>query len=257
MGRLIPTDHIGLLRQVTFAAYYLLIAALFVELFRHKLKAIGLGRNLAVPRDATDHVEARAGESVRLLGAAASAHAGRLGDHYGEADRPAEDSSTIAAIDRWVLSTTLAWLSENRASLSTTCFVCVNQSGGSLNDEHFLDDLFALFSRHEDVIHYLCIDINESAALHDLEHTERFIARVHDMGEKIAIDDFGAGQSSLRYLKKLSADALKIDGEFVRTMSNHPTDIAIVGAIITLARNLGMRSIAEWVEEPLCSFLNG
>jgi diguanylate cyclase (GGDEF)-like protein len=161
----------------------------------------------------------------------------------------AEDSGTITAIDRWVLSTTLAWLRENRASLSTTRFVCVNLSGGSLNDEQFLDELFELFSRHEDFIHYLCIEITESVALHDLEHTERFIARVHGMGAKIAIDDFGAGHTSLRYLKKLSADALKIDGEFVRTMCNHPADIAIVEAIITLARNLGMRSIAEWVED--------
>ena len=161
----------------------------------------------------------------------------------------AEDSGTITAIDRWVLSTTLVWLRENRASLSTTRFVCVNLSGGSLNDEQFLDELFDLFSRHADVIHYLCIEITESVALHDLEHTERFIARVHGMGAKIAIDDFGAGQTSLRYLKKLSADALKIDGEFVRTMCNHPADIAIVEAIITLARNLGMRSIAEWVED--------
>ncbi|CAB3739090.1 putative bifunctional diguanylate cyclase/phosphodiesterase [Paraburkholderia rhynchosiae] len=161
----------------------------------------------------------------------------------------AEDSGTIVAIDRWVLSTTLAWLSEHQASLSTTRFVCVNLSGGSLNDEVFLDELFALFSRHVDVVHCLCIEITESVALHDLEHTERFIGRVHDMGAKIAIDDFGAGQTSLRYLKKLSADALKIDGEFVRTMCAHPADIAIVEAIITLARNLGMRSIAEWVED--------
>ncbi len=161
----------------------------------------------------------------------------------------AEDTGTIVEIDRWVLSTTLAWLSENRAMLATTCFVCVNLSGGSLNDEHFVDELFALFARHKDVVHYLCIEITESVALHDLEHTERFIARVHEMGAKIAIDDFGAGHTSLRYLKKLSADALKIDGEFVRTMCNHPADIAIVEAIITLARNLGMRSIAEWVED--------
>jgi len=161
----------------------------------------------------------------------------------------AEDTGTIVAIDRWVLSTTLAWISENRAALTATSFVCVNLSGGSLNDEQFLDELFVLFQRYADVIHYLCIEITESIALHDLEHTERFIARVHDMGAKIAIDDFGAGQTSLRYLKMLSADALKIDGEFVRTMCNHPADIAIVEAIITLARNLGMRSIAEWVED--------
>ncbi|MBN3853422.1 EAL domain-containing protein [Paraburkholderia sp. Ac-20340] len=161
----------------------------------------------------------------------------------------AEESGMITAIDRWVLTTTLEWLREHQASLSRTRFVCVNLSGGSLNDEQFLDELSDLFGRYPDVVHYLCIEITESVALHDLEHTERFIARVHHMGAKIAIDDFGAGQTSLRYLKKLSADALKIDGEFVRTMCNHPADIAIVEAIITLARNLGMRSIAEWVED--------
>ena len=161
----------------------------------------------------------------------------------------AEDSGNIIAIDRWVMSTTLAWLSKHRETLHNTNFVCVNLSAGSLNDEQFLDELFALLARHDDVIHFLCLEITESVALHDLEHTERFISRVHDMGAKIAIDDFGAGQTSLRYLKMRSADALKIDGEFVRTMCNHPADVAIVEAIITLARNLGMRSIAEWVED--------
>jgi EAL domain-containing protein (putative c-di-GMP-specific phosphodiesterase class I) len=69
------------------------------------------------------------------------------------------------------------------------------------------------------------------------------------MGGKIALDDFGAGYTSFKYLKDLSADALKIDGEFIRTMCEHPADTAIVEAIVALARNLGMRSIAEWVED--------
>ena len=69
------------------------------------------------------------------------------------------------------------------------------------------------------------------------------------MGGKIALDDFGAGYTSFKYLKDLSADALKIDGEFIRTMCAHPADIAIVEAIVALARNLGMRSVAEWVED--------
>jgi len=71
------------------------------------------------------------------------------------------------------------------------------------------------------------------------------------VGDKrqIALDDFGAGYTSFKYLKDLSADALKIDGEFIRTMCAHPADIAIVEAIVALARNLGMRSVAEWVED--------
>jgi diguanylate cyclase (GGDEF)-like protein len=161
----------------------------------------------------------------------------------------AEESGNIAAIDRWVLSSVLDWLEANRASLSKTRFICVNLSGGSLNDEQFMEDIFALFARHRSIIRYLCLEITESVALHDLENTQRFISRVHDMGGKIALDDFGAGYTSFKYLKDLSADALKIDGEFIRTMCAHPADTAIVEAIVALARNLGMRSIAEWVED--------
>ncbi|HEY1997050.1 putative bifunctional diguanylate cyclase/phosphodiesterase [Paraburkholderia sp.] len=161
----------------------------------------------------------------------------------------AEESGNIAAIDRWVMSTVLEWIETNRHSLTKTRFVCVNLSGGSLNDEQFMEDIFALFARHRSIVRYLCLEITESVALHDLENTQRFISRVHDMGGKIALDDFGAGYTSFKYLKDLSADALKIDGEFIRTMCAHPADTAIVEAIIALARNLGMRSIAEWVED--------
>jgi diguanylate cyclase (GGDEF)-like protein len=161
----------------------------------------------------------------------------------------AEESGNIAAIDRWVLATVLEWIDTNRHALQKTRFVCVNLSGGSLNDEQFMEDIFALFARHRSIIRYLCLEITESIALHDLENTQRFIARVHEMGGKIALDDFGAGYTSFKYLKDLSADALKIDGEFIRTMCAHPADTAIVEAIVALARNLGMRSIAEWVED--------
>jgi EAL domain-containing protein (putative c-di-GMP-specific phosphodiesterase class I) len=161
----------------------------------------------------------------------------------------AEESGNIAAIDKWVLATVLDWIETNRHALSKTRFVCVNLSGGSLNDEQFMEDIFALFARYRPIVRYLCLEITESVALHDLENTQRFIARVHDMGGKIALDDFGAGYTSFKYLKDLSADALKIDGEFIRTMCAHPADTAIVEAIVALARNLGMRSIAEWVED--------
>lgn len=161
----------------------------------------------------------------------------------------AEESGNIAAIDRWVMTTLLAWIEKHQESLPNTQFICVNLSGGSLNDEQFMEDIFALFAQHPSIVHYLCLEITESVALHDLENTQRFISRVHDMGGKIALDDFGAGYTSFKYLKALSADALKIDGEFVRTMCAHPADIAIVEAIVALARNLGMRSVAEWVED--------
>jgi EAL domain-containing protein (putative c-di-GMP-specific phosphodiesterase class I) len=161
----------------------------------------------------------------------------------------AEESGNIAAIDKWVITTLLEWVEKHQASLRNTRFICVNLSGGSLNDEQFMEDVFALFARFRHIVPYLCLEITESVALHDLGNTQRFITRVHEMGGKIALDDFGAGYTSFKYLKDLSADALKIDGEFIRTMCAHPADIAIVEAIVALARNLGMRSVAEWVED--------
>ncbi|AMP00456.1 diguanylate cyclase domain protein [Collimonas arenae] len=161
----------------------------------------------------------------------------------------AEENGNIGAIDRWVMSTVLDWLAKNQSQLTRTKFVCVNLSGASLNDEKFVQDIFTILHRHPQVVPLLCIEITESVALHDLEHTGRFIDRLQSLGAKVALDDFGAGYTSFTYLKSLSADALKIDGAFIQSMSTHPANEAIVEAIVELARNLGMKSIAEWVED--------
>ena len=161
----------------------------------------------------------------------------------------AEDSGCIALIDRWVLESVLGWMSANRHALGNTRFVCVNISGGSLNDDRFVEMICAMLDRHRAIAHFLCLEITEHVALRDLEHTQRFISRVHEMGAKVALDDFGAGQTSFRYLKALAFDVLKLDGTFVRTMCKHPADTAIVEALVSLARTLGMHSIAEWVED--------
>lgn len=161
----------------------------------------------------------------------------------------AEASGHMADLDKWVLTTTLNWLREHRHELANTRFVCVNLSGSSLNDEAFIEDLSALLCDYEDLLHLLCIEITESVALHDLQNTCRVVDSLRERGIKIALDDFGAGYTSFSYLKELSADAVKIDGSFVRSMTRHPADIAIVEAIVELTHNLGMRSIAEWVED--------
>ncbi|HWW07627.1 putative bifunctional diguanylate cyclase/phosphodiesterase [Collimonas sp.] len=161
----------------------------------------------------------------------------------------AEENGNIAAIDRWVMTTVLEWLTQHQSQLPLTRFVCVNLSGASLNDEKFIQDIFVILGKHLQVVPMLCIEITESVALHDLEHTSRIIQRLQALGAKIALDDFGAGYTSFTYLKSLSADALKIDGAFIQSMNAHPANEAIVEAIVELARNLGMKSIAEWVED--------
>ncbi|TFV89715.1 EAL domain-containing protein [Oxalobacteraceae bacterium OM1] len=161
----------------------------------------------------------------------------------------AEKSGRTGTIDRWVLSTTLAWLNAHPLQRERTHFVCLNLSGASLNDERFVEDTIDMLQDHPESAKRLCIEITESVALHDLENTRRFINAVRSYGAKVGLDDFGAGYTSFSYLKELPADVLKIDGSFVVNINEHPANVAIVEAIVNLATNLGMKTIAEWAED--------
>ena len=160
-----------------------------------------------------------------------------------------ENNGRSAVIDRWVMSNTLEWLDEHYDDLDRTRFACMNLSGASLNDERFIHDAFSMLAQHGRAAGKLCIEITETVALHDLANTRRFIDKVRDFGAKLALDDFGAGYTSFSYLKELRADTLKIDGNFVLGVNTHPANLAIVEAIVELARNLGMKSVAEWAED--------
>lgn len=161
----------------------------------------------------------------------------------------AEKSGRAGVIDRWVLASTLAWIAQNAESLTNTQFVCMNLSGASLNDESFVQDTFDMLARYVHITNKLCLEITESVALHDLDNTRRFIDQVRNFGVKVALDDFGAGYTSFSYLKELPADVLKIDGNFIVNINAHPANVAIVEAIVSLAVNLGMKTIAEWAED--------
>ena len=161
----------------------------------------------------------------------------------------AEESDTVSVLDKWVFSTTLHWLDAHQLRLPKTGFVCINLNGMSLNDESFTEEFFAVLAEFKHLSQMLCVEITESVALCDMENTRRFIKRLQTSGIRIALDDFGAGYASFSYLTELPTDAIKIDGALIKNMNKHPANIAVVEAIITLARNLGIRSIAEWVED--------
>jgi diguanylate cyclase (GGDEF)-like protein len=161
----------------------------------------------------------------------------------------AEKGGLMGMIDRWVLATTLDWVNANKEALSNTQFICMNLSGASLNDEQFVQDALDLLQDNLDVAKLLCIEITESVALHDLGNTRRFIDQIRAYGTRVALDDFGAGYTSFSYLKELPADVLKIDGNFIVQINRHPANVSIVEAIVSLAQNLGMRTIAEWAED--------
>ncbi|MDP2810047.1 MAG: EAL domain-containing protein [Rhodocyclaceae bacterium] len=161
----------------------------------------------------------------------------------------AERNGRIATIDKWVLTTTLEWLRTHDTHLKNSSYVSVNLSGGSLNDEKFIEDAFSILEHYGSAVGRLCIEITESVALHDLTNTRHFIDGIRKYGAKLALDDFGAGYTSFSYLRSLPADAVKIDGAYVKDLLAHPANQAIVQAIVDLTRNLGMKCIAEWAED--------
>ena len=91
-------------------------------------------------------------------------------------------------------------------------------------------------------------EVTESAAFQDINRATEFIARIQQMGCRIALDDFGVGFSSFSYLKQLRANILKIDGSFIRDIKNNKEDQLFVKALVYVAKGMGMQTVAEFVE---------
>ena len=129
--------------------------------------------------------------------------------------------------------------------------VSINLSGDSLSDEQFLDFLKSQFARYKVNPKEICFEVTETAAIANLSKAVLLIKELKQMGCRFSLDDFGSGLSSFGYLKNLPVDYLKIDGSFVRDMALDPIDAAMVGAINDIGHVMGIRTIAEWVEDDL------
>ncbi len=160
----------------------------------------------------------------------------------------AEDSGLILPIGEWVLRQAVQqarrWLQSGLDPL----IIAVNLSAVQFRQT----DLPALVSRIIDEEglppEYLELELTEGVAMHDPQSAIAVMNDLHERGVRMSIDDFGTGYSSLSHLKKFKIYKLKIDQSFVRDISTDPEDKAIVGAIINMARSLGLQTIAEGVE---------
>jgi EAL domain-containing protein (putative c-di-GMP-specific phosphodiesterase class I) len=94
----------------------------------------------------------------------------------------------------------------------------------------------------------MTLELTESSIVADPERANRVLSALHDLGCRVAMDDFGTGYSSLAYLQKLPIDILKIDRSFVTNMHENSDSVAIIRAILSLARTLGMSTVAEGIE---------
>ncbi len=160
----------------------------------------------------------------------------------------AEDCGLILPIGKWVLGRACeqarAWVDAGYPAIG----IAVNVSGAELKEESFLQDLFAILERTHLDPGLLELELTESVLMRRVDSTVAILRTLRERGVQIAVDDFGTGYSSLSYLRIFPLDVLKIDQSFVRQIAINGSDAAIVTAVISMARNLNLRVIAEGVE---------
>jgi diguanylate cyclase (GGDEF)-like protein/PAS domain S-box-containing protein len=160
----------------------------------------------------------------------------------------AERYNVMPSIDRWVVRRALATLL-GRGAPREPYTIAINLSGTTLNDEGFLEFVIGELASVELAPGALCFEITETAAIASISNVVYFMRELRDRGVRFALDDFGSGLSSFSYLKKLPVDFLKIDGQFVENVHRDPIDRSMVEAICQVARAMGIRTIAERVED--------
>jgi diguanylate cyclase (GGDEF)-like protein/PAS domain S-box-containing protein len=159
----------------------------------------------------------------------------------------AERYNLMNALDRWVIDSAFRYLSDNR-NRGDHGIYSINLSGNSLNDEELPDYIQQKIDEHDVSAEQLCFEVTETAAVFNLESASRMIHLLKNLGCRFSLDDFGSGLSSFGYLKNLPVNFLKIDGSFVKDMNTDPMNRAIVEAIHQVGHTLGIRTIAEFVE---------
>lgn len=131
----------------------------------------------------------------------------------------------------------------------------INVAPVSTIDPDWWSALDALLRANPGTAERLIVEITESAAIHDLDDTRGFVSRVKDLGCRIAIDDFGSGYTSFRNLRRLGVDILKIDGAYVQNLMQSSDDRAFAQMLIELAKRLGLKTVAEWVQDEAAASL--
>ncbi|MBL8699017.1 MAG: EAL domain-containing protein [Alphaproteobacteria bacterium] len=126
--------------------------------------------------------------------------------------------------------------------------LAVNISGHTAADRAWLRMLSALVRGMPEVAERLTVEITETVALQDIDDTARFVSKLRDLGCRVALDDFGAGYTSFRNLKALDVDCVKIDGSFVKGLSENVDNQLFVRTLLGLAEGLGLKTVAECVE---------
>ncbi|MGH9102018.1 MAG: putative bifunctional diguanylate cyclase/phosphodiesterase [Acidimicrobiales bacterium] len=160
----------------------------------------------------------------------------------------AEHTGLIHPLTRLVLDTALSQLARWRA-LGLNLGIAVNLSARSLTVGGLVEEVSRALERSGVPPASVTLELTESSVMGDMNGTIGTLTRLAELGVALAVDDFGTGYSSLSYLSRLPVDIVKIDKSFVQHMSADAGDAVIVRSTIDLARNLGLRVVAEGVED--------
>ncbi len=158
----------------------------------------------------------------------------------------AERYGLMVKLDRWVLKRVCDYIADH--PLERTVYA-VNLSGQSLSSLAAMKDLLGIIIESRIPPERLCIEVTETVAIGNLEIAQKFMKVLRQRGCSIALDDFGSGLSSFSYLSNLPLDYIKIDGVFIRRMGKDRAARVTVEAIHFIARKLGLRTVAEFVED--------
>ena len=172
--------------------------------------------------------------------------------------RIAENSGLILPIGAWVLKTACFQLQKWHSEGLCTVPVAVNVSAVQFRQPGFRELISQVLSDTGLGAHYLELELTESLLLSNADMMSTLLRNLKNLGLRLTIDDFGTGYSSLSYLRKFPFSKLKIDRSFIRDAAINSDDAAIATAIVSLAKTLGLKVIAEGVEnEAQVSFLRG
>ena len=156
----------------------------------------------------------------------------------------AERLGLIRLVDHRILELVMAEL-----IASPDVQLSLNISPETTMDPDWSATIESLMRSHPDIARRLIVEITETVAIQEVDDVRGFITRLKNLGGRIAIDDFGAGYTSFRNLRKLGVDIVKIDGAFVQNIVRSADDRAFVQTLIDLARRLDIKTVAEWVQD--------
>jgi len=160
----------------------------------------------------------------------------------------AERYGLMPSIDRWVISKALAMHAAFAKNYKLPARFSINLSGASMADASLVDFVRQELKTHRVPPELVCFEITETAAVGNFDIAVQLMHGLRELGCRFALDDFGAGMSSFTYLKRLPVDYVKIDGAFVKDMSKDAVDFAMVEAIHNIAHRMGLRTVAEFVQ---------